>query len=310
MAGKIRARARKSRTLRTAYVRLHRAWRNAAQTPEVVNLRRSRRRLRSPVDESGLVVSLTSFPARIGHAWIPIESMFRQDRRPDRIVLVLSDEEFGSLSLPQKLLEQQDRGLEILYVARNARGLDKLLPTRAAYPSATIITVDDDAIYEPWAVSRLVEHAAHHPDTVIGHRGREIRLDGRGLLPYHQWPMASRATPAGRVLLTGVGAILYPPDAVPTELLADTALAMELCPTADDIWFWAVATVSGVPIHCLGLPSWRALWRQAHTPRSVTVNRREGRNDVQLSRVIEHFDIPLRPDRDGCARPEPVRPLS
>lgn len=304
----IRARARESRRLLHAYETSRRAWRNLLQTPDVARLRRSqhRHRLRSTADPPSLVVSLTSFPARIRHVWIPIESLLRQVRGPDRIVLVLSDEEFGTRRLPRRLVEQQARGLEIMYVPDDGRGLDKLVPTRLAYPDATIITVDDDAIYEPWTVSRLVDHAQAHPGAVIGHRGREIRLGDHGFAPYLEWPLATRRSPAGRVLLTGVGGILYPPGVLPLDLLADTALAQALCPTADDVWFWAVATTAGVPIHCLGLPSCRPLWRQDHTPRSVTLNRGGGHNDRQLSSVVEHFGIVLGRD-DGPTESEPTR---
>lgn len=246
-----------------------------------------------------MVVSLASFPARIDHVWIPIETMLRQDQAPDRIVLVLSDDEFTSRELPHKLVDQQRRGLEILWVQHSARSLNKLVPTRLVYPDATIITVDDDAAYEPWVVSALTAHSREHPGTVIGHRGWAIRHDALGIVPYNDWTRATPDTPAEQVFLVGVGGILYPPGALPMDLLVDTDLARRLCPTADDVWFWALARVAGAPSRCLGRTSHRELRQQAHTPQLHAINRGRRQNDVQLARVIEHFGIPLtrEPDR-------------
>jgi hypothetical protein len=93
------------------------------------------------------------------------------------------------------------------------------------------------------------------------------------------------------VFLTGVGGILYPPDLLPVDLLTDADLATTLCPTADDVWFWAVARCAGVPCECLGLESFRPCPQQADTPELQTINLGQGQNDVQLSRVIDHFGL-------------------
>jgi hypothetical protein len=236
-----------------------------------------------------VIVSLTSFPERIEQAWIPIETMFRQDRVPDRIVLVLADDEFGSRSLPRSLRRQQRRGLEIVWIEHSTRSFDKLVPTRCAHPDAAIITIDDDVIYERWVVSRLLSFAAQHPRAVVGHRAWTITFADDGLAPYREWEPATADTPAVEVFLTGVGGVLYPPGVLPTDLLTDIELATRLCPTADDVWFWAVAAHAGVPAHCLGLESFRPLRQQEHTPQLHTINREGGQNDVQLGRVIEHF---------------------
>lgn len=41
-----------------------------------------------------IIVSLTTFPARISTVWITIETIFRQEVMPDRIVLWLAKEQF------------------------------------------------------------------------------------------------------------------------------------------------------------------------------------------------------------------------
>jgi len=298
----LRARAAKSRRLRAANLRLRRVWRNQHQNVRILRLRLSRRRLSSPRRDPEVVVTLTSFPARIEHAWIAIETLFRQDPTPDRIVLVLADGAFPSRALPRKLVQQQRRGLEVLWVAGDSGSFDKLIPTRLVYPDAVLVTVDDDAMYAPWVVSCLTAHSRLHPGTVVGHRGWELGRDDRGPLPYVDWAVASRDTPAERVFLTGVGGVLYPPRVLPIELLADVDLARNLCPTNDDVWFWAVARVAGVPVHCLGLESCSPVLRLVGTPRLEVLNRAQGQFDVQFARVLEYFG-PLHAPR---TKPEPI----
>jgi hypothetical protein len=273
--------------------RAHRLRRAVRERLAIARFRLPSRHPAPSGDPTGVVVSLTSFPARIDRAWIAIESVLRQDRTPDRVVLVLSEAEFPSQQLPKQLVAQQRRGLEILWTPANHRSFLKLIPTRLAFPDATIVTVDDDVIYEPWTVSRLLDEARTLPDTVVGHRGWAIQHGPSGLSPYEDWPPASPETGSGKALLTGIGGIVYPPHLLPVDLLTDMDLAMTLCATNDDFWFWAVARASGVSSRCLGIRSFQHLRSQRHTPRLHDVNRQGEQNDAQLRRVIEYFVIDL-----------------
>src|SRR5262249_9632292 len=105
--------------------RVHRAMLTALEHLQVVRLALSRRRLAPAEAGSGLVVSLTSHPSRIRHAWIAIETIFRQSRVPDRIVLVLGEDKFASRTLPRMLARQQRRGLEVLWVPHDGGSFDK-----------------------------------------------------------------------------------------------------------------------------------------------------------------------------------------
>ena len=67
----------------------------------------------SSADRPGLIVSLTSFPARIDQAWIPIERTLRGDLTPDLVVLVLAEDEFPGRVLPSPILRLARRGLQV-----------------------------------------------------------------------------------------------------------------------------------------------------------------------------------------------------
>ncbi|WP_456786652.1 hypothetical protein [Cellulomonas sp. P5_C5] len=242
--------------------------------------------------EEGVVVSLTSFPARVGRVWLTVCSLLDQTERPQKVVLVLSRPEFPTDDLPRRLQRLQSRGLEIRFVEGNARSYKKLVPVLDAYPDEVIVTADDDVLYPRWWLDRLVSAHRSTPEMIVGHRGTEILLDGdRAAAPYVDWPRAALATEPHRVFLTGVGGILYPVGSL-SSVVTDQELATELCPTADDIWFKAMGLLHGTGSRCITLgardfPSDRSAQRVSL--RSVNVE--SGANDTQFSAVMDHFDL-------------------
>ena len=53
-----------------------------------------------------IIVTLTSFPARVNRLWLVIESLLRQSHKPDMIILWLSKDQFSNLDLlPRSLLK-------------------------------------------------------------------------------------------------------------------------------------------------------------------------------------------------------------
>lgn len=240
---------------------------------------------------SPIVVSLTSFPARIHLVWRTIETIFQQDTKPARVVLVLSTAEFPEKSIPSSIASQCARGLELLWTGHNTRAYKKLLPVKQAYPGATIVTVDDDVLYSPWMLTGLIDASRAFPQTVIGHRGRVVTGTPPLLEPYEAWPMADRSSPRSRVLLTGIGGVLYPPDAIATPPLLDYATAKTLCPLADDLWFWACTRLAGTQPLCLGNECWSSFDDAEATESLYRVNGPGGMNDRQFKAVCDHFGL-------------------
>ena len=242
--------------------------------------------------EHNLVVSLTSFPARIHDVWITVESIFQQTYKPSRVVLVLAEPEFPARKLPASLQAQVRRGLEILWVRENTRSYKKLLPVREKYPGSAIVTFDDDIIYEPWRLRQLVDKANQYPGAVIGFRGREVSLSGdTRFTPYMEWSLANEQSHPHGTLLTGVGGILYPPGVMDSHMLFDIEAAQALAPTADDIWFWAVAVHSGVPVRCLGYQDHITIRLNDIDNSLQKINCDEGRNDKQLEAVVSTYNL-------------------
>ena len=265
-------------------------YRESKETVKILKLILASRKPFQSHPDTNVIVSLTSFPARIKYAWIPIETMFLQDTLFWKVVLVLSEEEFPDKLLPYRIRQQEKRGLEILWTKSNIGSYKKLLPTRTSYPDATIVTIDDDVYYSPWMLRQLISAARNRPGTIIGFRGWAITLNNK-LLPYIEWPEANPITPTDNVFLTGAGGILYPPHLVSDNLLLNYELAKKLCPTADDIWFWAIARKAGIPLFCIGNHDIERVRRQRKSPALESINRERGQNDIQLKAIIEFFDL-------------------
>ena len=240
---------------------------------------------------SPMVVSLTSFPARIHVAWRAIESIFQQDTKPAGVVLVLSLEEFPDRKLPPTIESQCDRGLTLLWTDENTRAYKKLLPTMRAFPDSAIVTIDDDVIYSSWMLTQLLDASRRFPHAVVGHRGRVISGPSRLLDRYQTWPKAGVDSPPARTLLTGVGGVLYPPSLLRHSMFGNYALAKTLCPLADDIWFWACARLASVLPVCLGNHPFDVIDDIDEADSLYIVNGPGGMNDVQFKAVCDHFGL-------------------
>lgn len=248
-------------------------------------------RMSRKVEDSDVIVSLTTYPDRINIVWKTLETLFRQSVRPAKIVLVLSSDEFPDQVLPRVLEKYAAEGLQIVFVNGNTRSYKKLLPALDLYPDRSIVTADDDILYPHRWLEQLVEAHRQRPTHIIGHRGTAILEQGKGVAPYLEWPQADLRTPANRVFLTGSGGILYPPKSLP-DMVSDTETALRLCPTADDIWFKAMSLLVGTPLSKVS--DWQGDFvtvREAQRSSLRELNVAQGRNDKQFENVMNHFSL-------------------
>ncbi|RDU65695.1 hypothetical protein CQA53_05910 [Helicobacter didelphidarum] len=243
-----------------------------------------------------LIISLTSYPKRMGQIHYTLYSLFTQSLRPHRIVLWLSEEEFPhkEVDLPQSVLGFQDKGLQVAWCKENLKSYKKLIPSLQAFPNALIVTADDDAFYPYFWLQRLYEAYLQAPQYIHAHRAHRICFDKKGaILPYNAWQgeIESKQTmPSYLNFFTGLGGVLYPPNSLYKDI-CDSSLFMRLAPSNDDIWFWAMALLQGSKINVVhdnhanletideGSQE-NALWK---------INVEQNQNDVQIQNVLRHY---------------------
>ncbi len=194
-----------------------------------------------------IIVSLTSFGKRINDVAFTIESIMQQSMKANKIILWL-DESFLTTALPESLINQQKRGLEIKFT-HDILAYKKIIPQLLYTPNDAIITIDDDVLYEYDILEHLIKEYLKSPDMIHCCRARKIELGQNGkLLPYNQWKLQTNIGCDRLNFLTGVGGVLYPPNSLDPDVLKEDIFT-KLCKYNDDIWLVAMALKKGTLIN-------------------------------------------------------------
>ena len=195
-----------------------------------------------------IIVSMTSFPVRLGKVHMAIESIFRQSVLPDKIILYLTKSQVGDIEgLPQALLSMRQRGLEIKLCQEPIRSHTKYYMAFRDYPDDIVITVDDDVIYRSDLIETLLKFHNVYPNSIIVNWAKKIVSDSTGKSYYNQWPETVEediGKEAPKYLLFGVGGVLYPPRCMYEDCL-NCDMIQKLSLTADDVWLSAMAILKG-----------------------------------------------------------------
>jgi len=208
-----------------------------------INITKNIKPLNSSSKNSPLfIVTLTSYGQRIEKAApYAIYSLFNQTVQPDKIILWLAH---GS-KIPEKLQKLQKMGLEIKF-CEDIKSYKKLIPALYEYSDDVLITADDDVFYSSNWLKILKDSYIQNPEKICFHRAHEIKLDeNKNIKPYMEWRHSiSTVEYPKRLFPTGAGGILYPPHSFNNDIF-DKSKFWTLAPTADDIWFWAMARHNG-----------------------------------------------------------------
>ena len=199
--------------------------------------------------EERLIVSLTSYPARIYKVAQVISTLMVQIRRADMIILWLAEDEFPQKEkeLPEELLELRNYGLSIRW-CDNIKPHKKYFYTMQEYPNDIVITVDDDVYYSPRLISTLYDAYQKNKHSVICLRANRItRPPDKHTYDYAKFKIAFKEVcdvPLTDVLPTGIGGVLYPPHSIP-QTAFNKELIKKNCLCQDDIWLKIWSLING-----------------------------------------------------------------
>lgn len=204
-------------------------------------------------DKKRVIVSLTSYPKRIGCVRRVLETIYLQTMQPDKVVLWLAKEQFpnGEQELPGELYELVHSGkLEI-------RWCDDLKPHKKyfyafqEYPDDLVITIDDDVLYPSDMIETLYQSYLKHPNAVSAMRTHLMVYDRKmRFLPYKKWVRdydECIGKASHQLFCTGCGGVLYPVHLFDRKVLDKRAIE-ENCLMADDIWLKLMELMSNVPV--------------------------------------------------------------
>lgn len=193
-----------------------------------------------------VIISLTSFPARIDKVYLCINSLLRQSVRADKIVLWLADTQFPNGSgIPESLKRLVGEKFEIRF-CDDLRSYKKIFYSAQQFKDDIIITVDDDTLYPEYWLLNLINTYIKYPDCVCCYRAHKIVLKSGKIAPYSEWIGLSpnETGPDSFLVPIGVGGVLYPPTFF-DDVEFDFEKIKELCPTADDLWLKAIGLKNG-----------------------------------------------------------------
>ncbi len=178
--------------------------------------------------EDSIIISLTSFPPRISKVFLTVESLLRQKRKPQKVLLYLSLEEFPTKELPETLKFQQTRGLEVRWVKQNLKPYKKLIYALKDFSESIILTVDDDRAYK---------------STILEEYLKEHELDKNAVIGSVTFPIDKDIENAF-IMACGAFGILYPPHTFDDRVF-DVKTILKINPIGDDEWFASAVAVNG-----------------------------------------------------------------
>lgn len=237
-----------------------------------------------------IIVSFTSFPARIGTVWQVVECMMRQSYQPKKIILWLSREQFITEdSIPRSLRERTGEVFEIRLVDGDIRSHKKYYYVSKEFPNSLIFLIDDDIYYPTDILERSVKAHKEHPDCVICNYGYHIGKNTEGSLkPYNTWEHEHSMSISEDLFFGSGGGTLFKPSDLYKDL-TDIETARLLCPLADDIWLNAMVRLAKRRMVLLK----NGLILSIKIKNNITLksqNKTESKNDEQLANVIEYYN--------------------
>lgn len=163
------------------------------------------------IDEPLLIVSITSTkPRTYLHTWLAIESIFKQTKKPNRVILNLPQESHpnGLDDVPKILKIQMARGLEIDFYSEK---------TGIIFPlNATVVTFEDDWVYPANNLNDLWQAHLKNPKAICAHWARRINVNAKThtVFPFTTWEdISGQGCINGQTILCMEGGgILYPHD--------------------------------------------------------------------------------------------------
>ncbi len=243
------------------------------------------------------IISLTSFPERIDDLYYNLYSLLNQTMKPDILILWLAEDQFPNkeLDLPIEIIKLKKKGL-IINWCTDLKSYKKLIFSLKEFPDDIIVTADDDIYYPENWLELLYFSYLKNPKNIHCHRAHKVTLNSdSSLAPYLQWPKCiSDKTPSHLNFFTTGGGVLFPPKSLHKTVLNEE-LFQQLCPTADDIWFWGMALLNETNISIIKDNITNIIFVNPELEHGLTdgttlydINKTA--NDTQIRNLISHFD--------------------
>ncbi|SHF47948.1 Glycosyl transferase family 2 [Modicisalibacter ilicicola DSM 19980] len=197
-----------------------------------------------------VIVSCTSTHDRLELLFYAVKSISRQTFKPDRFYINISREPYlrdkGIKKLPS-WLEDEDATVNFV---ENIGSYRKLLPILSeAEESDLIITIDDDVLYHPDWLKRMVETAREHPSEIVCGRAKSIKKNFFGKYQsYYNWRRIKKSRSGFWLLPIGCAGIAYRKNLIDESFINDRRF-LDIAQVNDDLWFRVASLKLNVGVH-------------------------------------------------------------
>lgn len=250
------------------------------------------------IDSGEIIVSLTSYGHRVKDT-LPymLYSLLIQTRMPHKIAVYLDENNWNDDVLPPHLKQMQRVGVDFYY-CEDLRSYKKLIPAMQMFPDNPILVCDDDFYYHPQYIEWIDEtYSNSDKQTVIGSWGKTPEKKDGKYLPYNQWKDSKFAPKDAPIAFGSGNGTLFPCHVFDKEI-QNKEVFMQLCPTADDIWFWAMMerqNIKRMYISHYGYGIHGLVERlddlDLNSDNLTRVNVIQGKNNPQLEALLEYYKL-------------------
>lgn len=242
--------------------------------------------VKTNISDDTLIVSLTSYPARISKLWMVIKALLNQKLVDNfKVILWLSENQFpkGLDSLPKSLTNLIEKGLDIRFVSDDLKSHKKYYYAFKEYPNNIVVTVDDDVLYSPILLRTLLDAHDKYSDCVICNRGVKINKEKS----YRNWGKVDNfMIPVSSIMPTGIGGVLYPPRCYNNNIFNIEAIK-STCINGDDLWLNFMCRLNGTKVVHTGVRFGFITVLSSQETALCKENVNHDKNDIQIDAITK-----------------------
>lgn len=242
--------------------------------------------VKTNISDDTLIVSLTSYPARISKLWMVIKTLLNQKLVDNyKVILWLSENQFpkGLDSLPKSLTNLIEKGLDVRFVSDDLKSHKKYYYAFKEYPNNIVVTVDDDVLYSPILLRTLLDAHDKYSDCVICNRGIKINKEKS----YRNWGKVDNfMIPVSSIMPTGIGGVLYPPHCYNNNIF-DIEAIKSTCINGDDLWLNFMCRLNGTKVVHTGVRFGFITVLSSQETALCKENVNHDKNDIQIDAITK-----------------------
>ena len=239
--------------------------------------------------KSDVIVSFTSFPARIDNVWQVVVCMLNQEVQPRAILLWLSKEQFPCAnSIPESLKRLEGDIFKIRLVEGDIRSHKKYFYVSEELPESRILLIDDDLYYPTNMIKRMLKEMELTGNMVSMYASHiNYKIDNT-LMPFSTWRNEYGKSNSEKLFFGSGGGFLFRPMDMYKDI-NNIDLALSLCPTADDIWLNAMVRLNNKKVSKIKSGLILPVKEQVNGNRLCDINVNGQGNDLQLEAINNYY---------------------